>query len=138
LTAAAAGSDNSVFGPGAGYPAVPAVKQEGLFVSYQYKELKHKRMADLRQIASGIEHEAVKGYTQLNKQQLLDALCAALSIDKHEHHDVVGVDKRIVKTEIRELKKKRDEAVKAHNHSELKSVRRQIHKLKRTIRKALV
>ena len=107
-------------------------------MSYQYKELKHKRMADLRQIASGIEHEAVKGYTQLNKQQLLDALCAALSIDKHEHHDVVGVDKAKVKTEIRTLKKKRDEAVKAHNHSELKSVRREIHRLKRTIRKALV
>lgn len=107
-------------------------------MSYQYKELKHMRMADLRQIASGIEHEAVKGYTQLNKQQLLDALCAALGIDKHEHHDVVGVDKHKVKTEIRELKKKRDEAVKANNHSELKSVRRQIHKLKRTIRKALV
>jgi hypothetical protein len=95
-------------------------------------------MADLRQIAAGIEHEAVKGYTQLNKQQLLDALCTALNIDKHEHHNVVGLDKSKVKAEIRSLKKKRDEAVKAHNHSDLKSVRREIHRLKREIRKALV
>lgn len=107
-------------------------------MSYQYKELKHKRMADLRQIASGIDHEAVKGYTQLTKPQLLDALCTALGIDKHEHHEAVGLDKAKVKKEIRALKQKRDEALKAHKHSELKSVRREIHKLKRTIRKALV
>ena len=107
-------------------------------MSYSYKQLKHERMADLRQIAAGIEHEAVKGYTQLNKQQLLDALCTALNIDKHEHHNVVGLDKSKVKAEIRSLKKKRDEAVKAHNHSDLKSVRREIHRLKREIRKALV
>jgi hypothetical protein len=107
-------------------------------MTYQYKELKHERMADLRLIASKIDHEAVKGYTQLNKQQLLDALCTALHIDKHEHHDVVGVDKGKIKTEIRDLKKKRDEALKAHNHAEIKSIRRQIHKHKRTIRKALV
>jgi rubrerythrin len=107
-------------------------------MSYQYKELKHERMADLRQIASKIEHEAVQGYTQLNKQQLLDALCKALNIDKHEHHDVVGVDKAKVKAEIRDLKKKRDEAIKAHNHVEIKSIRREIHKHKRAIRKALV
>jgi hypothetical protein len=107
-------------------------------VSYQYKELKHKRMADLRQIASSLDHEAVKGYTQFTKPQLLDALCTALGIDKHEHHAVVGVDKGKVKLEIRALKVKREEAVKAHNHSELKAVRRKIHGLKRTIRKALV
>lgn len=107
-------------------------------MSYTYSELKHKRMADLRQIASRIEHEAVKGYTQLNKDHLLDALCAALGIDKHAHHEAVGVDRRKIKTEIRALKLKRDEAVKAQNHADLKSTRRQIHKLKRTIRKALV
>ena len=107
-------------------------------MNYQYKELKHKRMADLRQIASGLEHEAVKGYTQMTKQQLLDALCAALAIDKHEHHDVVGLDKAKVKVQIRSLKKKRDEALSSHNHPELKSVRREIHQLKRSIRKALV
>jgi hypothetical protein len=95
-------------------------------------------MADLRQIASGIDNEAVKGYTQLNKQQLLDALCTALGIEKHEHHEVVGVDKSKVKGEIRALKMKRDEAVKAHNHAELTTVRREIHRLKRSIRKALV
>lgn len=107
-------------------------------MSYHYKELKHMRMADLRQMASKVDHEAVKGYTQLNKQQLLDALCKALNIEKHEHHDAVGVDKSKIKGEIRTLKQKRDEAVKAHNHEELKSIRRQIRQHKRTIRKALV
>lgn len=106
-------------------------------MAYQYKELKHKRMSDLREIAAGLDHEAVKGYTQLNKQQLLDALCTALGIDKHEHHDVVGLDKGKVKEEIKELKKKRDDALKAHDHAALKSVRRQIHSRKRDIRKAL-
>jgi hypothetical protein len=107
-------------------------------MSYTYNELKHKRMADLRQIASGIEHEAVKGYTQLNKEHLLDALCTALGIDKHEHHEAVGIDKSKIKSEIRQLRQKRDEALRAHNHADLKAVRRQIHGLKRQIRKSLV
>ena len=30
-------------------------------MSYTYEELKHKTVAQLREIAAGIEHEAVKG-----------------------------------------------------------------------------
>ncbi|MBP1608559.1 MAG: hypothetical protein H6Q04_794, partial [Acidobacteria bacterium] len=49
-------------------------------MAHTYKELKEKTVAELREIASGIEHEAVKGYTQLNKEHLLVALCTALNL----------------------------------------------------------
>jgi len=106
-------------------------------MAYTFEELKHKTVNELRDIAKGIEHEAVQGYTQLNKEHLLIAISKALGLP-HEHHDVIGVDKAAIKTRIRELKKKRDEALSAHNHPELKVVRRTIHRLKRQIHKATV
>jgi hypothetical protein len=106
-------------------------------VDYTYEQLKHKTVADLREIAKGIEHEAVQGYTQLNKEHLLVAISKALGI-QHEHHEVVGVDKAAIKSRIKELKKKRDEALSAHDRVQLKTVRRTIHRLKRQINKATV
>jgi len=102
-----------------------------------FEQIKHKTVGELREIAKGIEHEAVQGYTQLNKEHLLVAISRALGI-KHEHHDVVGVDKASIKSRIKDLKKKRDEALAAHDHAELKTVRRTIHRLKRRIHKATV
>ena len=104
---------------------------------YTIEELKHKTLADLREIAKGIEHDAVQGYTQLNKQHLISALAQALGI-QHEHHDVVGVDKSAIKSRIRELKTQRAAAIAAHDHAQLKVVRRTIHRLKRRIHKATV
>jgi DNA-binding IclR family transcriptional regulator len=106
-------------------------------MEYTFEQLKHKTVVELREIAKGIEHEAVQGYTQLNKEHLLVAISKALGI-QHEHHDVVGVDKAAIKSRIRELKKKRDEALTAHDHAQLKTVRRTIHRLKRQIHKATV
>jgi hypothetical protein len=106
-------------------------------VEYTFEQLKHKTVVELRDIAKGIEHEAVQGYTQLNKEHLLVAISRALGI-QHEHHEVVGVDKAAIKSRIRELKKKRDEAISAHDHAQLKTVRRTIHRLKRQIHKATV
>ena len=106
-------------------------------MEYTFEKLKHKTVAELREIAKGIEHEAVQGYTQLNKEHLIVAISRALGI-KHEHHDVVGVDKAAIKSRIKELKKKRDEALAAHDHGQLKTVRRTIHRLKRQIHKATV
>ena len=102
-----------------------------------YEQLKHKTVAELRDIAKGIEHEAVQGYTQLNKEHLVVALATALGI-QHEHHEVIGVDKASIKARIRELKVKRAEALDAHDHAQLKTVRRTIHRLKRRIHKATV
>lgn len=107
-------------------------------MSYTYDELKNKTLAELREIAAGVDNEAVKGYTQMNKDHLLPALCQALGIEAHEHHAVVGVDKTGIKTRIRLLKKRRDEALAAHDHEKIKSTRRTIHTLKRQIRRAMV
>ncbi len=106
-------------------------------MAHTFEELKHKTVVELREIAKGIEHDAVQGYTQMNKEHLLVAISKAIGI-KHEHHEVLGVDKASIKARIRELKKKRDEALSAHNHDELKVVRRTIHRLKRQIHKATV
>ncbi len=107
-------------------------------MAYTYEELKSKTVADLRKIAAETTHEAVKGYTQLNKEHLLAALCEAFGITTHEHRKVVGIDKSAIKAEIRELKKKRDSALEAHDHAQLKAVRRNIHELKRKLHRASV
>lgn len=107
-------------------------------MAYTHHELKHKTLAELRDIAKDIDHEAVQGYTQLNKEHLVVAICKALGIEMHEHHEVVGIDKATIKVRIRELKKRRDAALTAHDHAQLKNTRRSIHRLKRQIHKATV
>ena len=104
-------------------------------MAYTYHELKEKTIQDLREIANGVPtQDAVQGYSQMNKDHLLPALCKALGIDIHEHHAVVGIDKPAIKAKMRELKAKRDAALEAHDNTALKSVRRQIHRLNRQIR----
>ena len=107
-------------------------------MAYTHNELRHKTLAELRDIAKGIEHDEVQGYTQLNKEHLVVAICKALGIKMHEHHDVVGIDKGAIKTRIKALKAKRNEALSAHDHAALKKARRGIHRLKRQIHKATV
>ena len=95
-------------------------------------------VAQLRQVAAGLEHEAVQGYTQLNKERLLLAVCQALGVDPHEHHDAVGINKARIKARIRKLKADRQTALEAKDRMEVKKIRREIRGLKREIRKALV
>jgi hypothetical protein len=106
-------------------------------MAYTYEQLKHMTVAELREIAKGTDKEVVQGYTQLNKEHLVAALAKALGI-QHKHHEVVGVDKASIKSRIRELKQKREAALAAHDHAQLKIVRRTIHRLKRQIHKATV
>ena len=102
---------------------------------YTYEELKTKTVAALREIAKGLDHEAVQGYTQLNKEHLLPALCQALGVDAHDHVHVVGdFDKSTAKARIRALKVDRQAALEAGDHTRLKSIRRQHHRLNRLIR----
>jgi hypothetical protein len=103
-------------------------------VAYSFHELKLKTIQELREIAKDVQHDAVQGYSQMNKDHLLPALCKALGIDTHEHLVVVGIDKAAVKAKMRELREKRDAAREAHDHQLLKSLRRQIHGLNRQIR----
>ena len=104
-------------------------------MAYTHHDLKAKTIQELRDIAKGVENQdAVQGYSQLNKDHLLPALCKALGIDTHEHHHVTGIDKPAIKAKMRELKKQRDSALEAGDHDLLKNVRRQIHRLNRQIR----
>jgi hypothetical protein len=104
-------------------------------VAHTYHELKGLTIQELREIAKEVENQdAVQGYSQLNKEHLLPALCKALGVPIHEHHEVVGIDKPAIKAQMRDLKKKRDAAIEAHDSDTLKSVRRQIHRLNRQIR----
>jgi hypothetical protein len=107
-------------------------------MEYTYNQLKKMKVAELREIAAGIEDEAVQGYTQLNKEHLLAALCSALNIDTHTRHKIKasGIDKAGIKAEMKSLKQKRDAALEAHDHARLKEVRRQLHGLRRSLRKA--
>jgi hypothetical protein len=107
-------------------------------MTHTYEELKHKTVADLREIAKGLDHEAVKGYTQMNKEHLIPAICKALGLEAHAHHRAEGIDKAGLKARIRSLKHDRDKALEGHDHAQLKSVRRQIHRLKRRIKAASV
>lgn len=107
-------------------------------MSHTFEDLKKKTVEELREIAAGIQHEAVQGHTQMNKDHLLPAICKALNLDMHVHHEVKGLNKATIKEKINALKKKRDEALQTKDHAQLKLIRRKIHGLKRKIRKALV
>ena len=103
-----------------------------------FDDLTHKTVAELREIAQGIEHEALDGYTTMHKDHLVPALCKALGLEAHQHHDVVGIDKSSIKARIRQLKLQRDAALEAHDHQQPQLIRRQIHRLKHALRKATV
>jgi len=105
---------------------------------HTYEELHKKTVAELREMAKGIEHEAVKGYTQMNKDHLLPAICNALGIDisKHPHHEATGIDKKKVKDQLKELKAERQKALEAGDHAQLKAVRRKYHNLNHRVRAA--
>ncbi|HEX7502233.1 MAG TPA: hypothetical protein VF451_02340 [Acidobacteriota bacterium] len=107
-------------------------------MTYTHADLKKKTVAELREIAAGIEHEAVKGHSQMNKEHLLVALCQALNIDLHEHHQVVGLNKTQVKANIRHMKEKLAAAITARDRKQISYCHRQIHRQKRTIHKATV
>jgi len=104
-------------------------------MAHTYEELKHMTVVQLRDIAKGVQHDAVKGYSQLNKEHLLVALCTALGIEAHAHHAHVGAEKVRLKARIRELKAQSVKAIAAHDGAQLKSARRAIHNLKRAINK---
>jgi len=103
-------------------------------VAYTHHDLKGKTVQELREIAKDVQHDAVKGALQMNKDHLLPALCTALGIDMLEHHQVVGIDKPAIKAKMRELRQQRQAALGAHDEVRLKDVRRQLHRLNRQIR----
>ncbi len=109
-------------------------------MAHTYEELKKKTIEDLRAIAKELPEESVKGYTQMNKEHLLPALCHALGIDvhKHPHHDAVGIDKATMKARMHLLKAEKQKALEAGDAARLKAIRREYHHLNRKIRAATV
>lgn len=107
-------------------------------MEHTYRELKKKTLADLKKIAAEMKDEAVQGYTQMNKDHLLEAICKALNIDMHEHHEVVGVDKASIKGQIKKLKKERDKILEKKDSKKLKEIRKKIKGLKNELRRAAV
>jgi hypothetical protein len=103
-------------------------------VTHTYEELKKKTVAELRQLAGTLEHEAVQGYTQLNKEHLLPALCTALGIDPHEHHAAVAAEKGALKAKMRELKAACEQARGSGDYQALHRLRRHRHRLNHSLR----
>lgn len=107
-------------------------------MEHTFKDLKHMTVAQLREIAADTGEDGIKGYTQLNKEHLLEAICKFYNIDMYEHHDVVGVDKGKIKAKIKEMKKERDEAINKKDKAKLLAVRKEIKKYKKELRRAMV
>ena len=103
-------------------------------MAHTYHDLKVKTVAELRDLAKDLKHDAVQGYSQMNKDRLLPALCRALNIDMREPHVAIGLDTAAVKAKMRELKHQRQDALDTHDHPSLKNIRRQLHALNRQIR----
>jgi len=106
-------------------------------MAYTYEQLKMKTIAELREIAKDVSSDHVQGFSQMNKEHLLPALCNAFGLEMHEHHVAVGIDKPALKAKIKMLKVERDAALAAQDHRQLKVVRRQIHRINRDIRRHL-
>jgi hypothetical protein len=103
-------------------------------MAHTYEELKKKTLAELREIAKTLHHEAVQGYTQLNKDHLLPALCRALGIDAHEHHAAAVGGKTSIKGRLAAIKTARAEALARGDHDRLHALRREYHTLNHALR----
>ena len=110
-------------------------------MTYTYEDLKAMTIADLREIARDLQ-PAVQGYTQMNKEHLLPALCAALGVDTHHHRHAhrphhgahQAIDKPTMKATLRMLKTERTRALDAHDGHALHDIRRRMHALKHRLR----
>jgi hypothetical protein len=106
-------------------------------MAYTFEQLNKMTVAELRKIADGIDHDAVKGHVTMHKEKLVPAICNALGIEAHAHHQAKGMDKGSMKQEIRGLKKKRADATAGKDYAQLKSIRQQIHDLKVKLRRSM-
>ena len=103
-----------------------------------YEDLKKKTIAELRDLAKGLTHDAVQGYTQMNKEHLLPALCKALGIEHAHHHVEEGFDKSKIKARMKALRAERDGALEVHDSTKLRVIRTELHALNHRIRVHMV
>jgi len=101
-----------------------------------YHDLQKTRVADLREMMKEKMPE-VKGVIGLKKDQIVEMLAEHLGIEKPHKHVEAGLGKRKIKARIRELKVKRQAALEAKDHAELRKQRRLIHREKRKLRRLM-
>ena len=97
-----------------------------------WHELSKIKVNDLREMAKEYN---VKGTSGMSKDQLVRFLAEKKGIEKPKLVVDNEAEKVKIKARIRELKAARQAALEAKNRQELKKSRRQIHHLKRGIRK---
>ena len=105
-------------------------------MAHTYDELHKMTVAQLREIAEAQHSDDLTGFKSMHKAPLLQVLCKVLGVDAHGHHTAKGIEKAAIKAKMRELKIARQAAIEAHDHTELRVVRREIHRLNRKIRRA--
>jgi 16S rRNA C967 or C1407 C5-methylase (RsmB/RsmF family) len=103
-------------------------------MAHTYEDLKKKTIAELRELAKGLHDDAVQGYTQMNKERLLPALCKAFGIEAHEHHAAELAEKSALRARLHELKEKRDEALSRGDDVVLHEIRREYHHINHSLR----
>lgn len=99
-----------------------------------WHELHKHKVNDLREMMKTHLPE-VAGVIGLKKDELVDLLAAKLGIEK-PHKVVVGLDKTAIKGRIRDLKTRRDAAMTGGDDALRNRHRREIHRLRRRLRKA--
>lgn len=98
-----------------------------------WHELEKMKVTDLREMAK--EKLGIEGTSAMHKDQLVEVLAKDMGIEKPHKVAVGGEEKTAIKQQIRALKQKRGEALLAHDHEALHTIRHDIHKLKRKLRK---
>ena len=100
-----------------------------------WKDLEKMTVLKLREEA--LKFPQIEGVHGKHKEQLMDEIAHALGIEKPHAHfsEKIVHTKSDLKDKIHQLKAERDKLVQAHDHKKLHELRRQLHDLKRSIRK---
>ena len=101
-----------------------------------YHDLEKTTVSRLREMLKEQDPD-LTGASGMKKHQLVDLLAAKLGVVA-PHKVVHGVDKATLKAQIRACKTQRAAAIQGQDRAQLKEIRRQLHQLRRSLRKATV
>ncbi|HSH68700.1 MAG: hypothetical protein P1P84_22235 [Deferrisomatales bacterium] len=102
----------------------------------EYHELEKTTVNRLRELLKEQDPD-ITGVSGLKKQELVDLLAAKLGVAVPSKV-VLGVDKASLKSQIRACKVQRDAAIRDRDRARIKDTRRQLHRLRRSLRRATV
>ncbi len=100
-----------------------------------FHALEKMTVGNLRELLKEKDPER-KGVSGLKKDELVEALAALLGIEK-PHKVVEGADKASIKAAMRDLKKKREEALAAGDSGAAAAARSEARKLKKQLRRVI-